>query len=273
VSPAAPVAETAADDDAAPGPPEPTPAEIARLASRARISEPIARELLRETTQTDLPATDRERLLDAMASDFNGLLGQLQQDAGDDAAAQSFADQTSAALQAADFATARAAISEEAARLDADPNGSDPLYRAALNAQAGQIALLEGRNDKAAVLFQTALGGVPGNEALLLARFVGLLGLAQLRSGDFDDARTNLEQAVRLRKAHLGNGHPDLAAALEQLAGCYRAEGKYGNAEKLYLRALTIWQREAAERTLEISRAEVQIRDLQRLQGKTSADG
>jgi hypothetical protein len=38
----------------------------------------------------------------------------------------------------------------------------------------------------------------------------------------------------------LGADHPDVAASLNNLAGLYRAQGRYGEAEPLYRRSLQI---------------------------------
>jgi tetratricopeptide (TPR) repeat protein len=39
----------------------------------------------------------------------------------------------------------------------------------------------------------------------------------------------------------LGADHPDVATSLNNLAGLYQAQGRYGEAEPLFLRAIEIW--------------------------------
>jgi tetratricopeptide (TPR) repeat protein len=256
------------------GPPAPTAAEIGALAARVGVPEPVARALLIATAQLGLSPTERDERLTTLVADLEALEHQLQTDAGDEEADRALSGTATAALRAGDFAAARSAVAAAVARLEADATSSDPARAtrlAALRAEEGQIALLQVQDAEAAILFEAALGGVQGHQALLRARYLGLLGLAQLRAGRLDEAHTNLEQSVRLHKAHQGNEHPEVGAAFERLADCYRAEGEYGKAEILYQRALGIWQKEAETRADEISRAKVRIQAVQRLQGEGPA--
>ncbi|HEU5378865.1 MAG TPA: tetratricopeptide repeat protein, partial [Ktedonobacteraceae bacterium] len=45
---------------------------------------------------------------------------------------------------------------------------------------------------------------------------------------------------LAIREQQLGPAHPDTASSLNNLAGSYRAQGKYEQAEPLYQRALAI---------------------------------
>ena len=47
-------------------------------------------------------------------------------------------------------------------------------------------------------------------------------------------------QALEIRKAQLGDRHPDTATSLNNLAALYESQGRYGEAEPLYLQALEI---------------------------------
>ena len=42
----------------------------------------------------------------------------------------------------------------------------------------------------------------------------------------------------------LGVEHPNVASSLNNLAGLYKLQGKYSEAEPLYLRSLEIWERQ-----------------------------
>jgi len=266
-APAAP--EAPAPEFAAADAPPPTAAEIAALAKRSGIAEPVARSLLVATLPLYATPSERDERLTALAAELDELTRELQAQA-----ARVVAEPALAALQAGDFVAARSTLDEALLRVEAEATSSDPASTerlVALRAQAGRIALLQGTDGDAAQIFGQALSGVRANQALLRAQVLGLLGLAQLRAGQLAEARMSLEQSVRLRKGQQGNEHPDVAAGFERLADCYRAEGEYAKAEILYRRALGIWQKEAEARTLEISRAKVRIEAVERLQGQAPA--
>jgi len=271
-APAAP--EAPAPEFAAADAPPPTAAEIAALAKRSGIGEPVARSLLVATLPLYATPSERDERLTALAAELDELTRELQAQAARDEAARVVAEPAVAALQAGDFAAARSTLDEALLRVEAEATSSDPASTerlVALRAQAGRIALLQGTDGDAAQIFGQALSGVRANQALLRAQVLGLLGLAQLRAGQLAEARMSLEQSVRLRKGQQGNEHPDVAAGFERLADCYRAEGEYAKAEILYRRALGIWQKEAEARMLEISRAKVRIEAVERLQGQAPA--
>ena len=49
-------------------------------------------------------------------------------------------------------------------------------------------------------------------------------------------------QALELRKRLLGDNHPYVATSLNNLAGLYKSQGRYDQAEPLLHRALEIYQ-------------------------------
>ena len=54
-------------------------------------------------------------------------------------------------------------------------------------------------------------------------------------------------QALEIRKARLGEQHPDTAASLNNLAVLYEAQGRYDEAEPLYQQALAIMRERLGE--------------------------
>jgi tetratricopeptide (TPR) repeat protein len=54
-------------------------------------------------------------------------------------------------------------------------------------------------------------------------------------------------QALAIRKARLGEQHPDTATSLNNLAGLYQAQGRYDEAEPLYQQALAIMRERLGE--------------------------
>ena len=55
-------------------------------------------------------------------------------------------------------------------------------------------------------------------------------------------------QALEIRKAELGDRHPDTAQGLNNLALLYDSQGRYGEAEPLYVQALEIRKAELGDR-------------------------
>jgi tetratricopeptide (TPR) repeat protein len=266
--------EVPAPEPAAAEAPPPTAAEIAALAKRFGLGEPVARSLLVATLPLYSTPSERDERLTALAAELAELVAELQTQAAADEAARVVAEPAVAALQAGDFAAARSTLAEALLRVEADATSSDPARAerlVALRVQAGRIALLQGTDGDAAQILEQALSGVRANQTLLRAQVLGFLGLARLRAGQLAEARMSLELSARLHKGQQGNEHPDVAAAFERLADCYRAEAEYGKAEILYRRALGIWQKQAETSTLEISRAKVRIEAVQRLQGQAPA--
>ncbi|KPQ32078.1 MAG: TPR repeat [Phormidesmis priestleyi Ana] len=66
--------------------------------------------------------------------------------------------------------------------------------------------------------------------------------------GRYEEAEPLYVKALEIRKAELGERHPDTARSLDNLAGLYRSHGRYGEAEPLYIKALEIRKTELGER-------------------------
>jgi CHAT domain-containing protein/Tfp pilus assembly protein PilF len=60
------------------------------------------------------------------------------------------------------------------------------------------------------------------------------------RARNYDEALPLAESALEIRERLLGSEHPDVAAAINSLAGIYNGEGEYVKAAALYKRALDI---------------------------------
>ncbi|MFN5390499.1 MAG: tetratricopeptide repeat protein, partial [Pseudanabaena sp.] len=50
-------------------------------------------------------------------------------------------------------------------------------------------------------------------------------------------------RSLEIRERQLGANHPDVANSLNNLAELYRAQGKYSEAEPLYVRAIQILEK------------------------------
>ncbi len=62
-------------------------------------------------------------------------------------------------------------------------------------------------------------------------------------AGKFAEAVPLAQQALAIYEKALGPDHPNVAAALNNLAELYRNQGRYAEAEPLYKRALAIWEK------------------------------
>ncbi len=63
------------------------------------------------------------------------------------------------------------------------------------------------------------------------------------RAGKFAQAVPLAQQVLAIREKALGPEHPDVALALNNLAGLYDDQGRYAEAEPLYKRALAIYEK------------------------------
>jgi tetratricopeptide (TPR) repeat protein len=80
------------------------------------------------------------------------------------------------------------------------------------------------------------------NENRLIATCTENLGIAYLRQGRIDDAKTNFLQSLQMNESHLGERHPDVVYSLTNLAACFEGEGNYLEAKNILHRALDISQ-------------------------------
>ncbi|WP_287728716.1 tetratricopeptide repeat protein [Microcystis sp. M061S2] len=55
------------------------------------------------------------------------------------------------------------------------------------------------------------------------------------------------KRSLSLREQRLGENHPDVATSLNNLAELYKYQGRYAEAEPLYVRAIAIYQERLGE--------------------------
>jgi len=110
-------------------------------------------------------------------------------------------------------------------------------------AKLAKIYLARGRNETYAGNYKDALPWYKKAAGLKATRDPELLnefGLAWLSAGEYEAARSFLQDALTIREKILEAGDPDLAVSLNNLALLYKTQGKYAEAEPLYRRAYAI---------------------------------
>lgn len=164
-------------------------------------------------------------------------------------------DQLAEALSLHDRA---AALLDERRSVEAEPLGqralellsSDPssvaFVRACLNLSAIREDL--GGLDEAEVLSGRAMSVLDtlppdgGEVDRLRVQALGRLGQVQRAEGRYTDAETSLRSALALAEETLGPDDAEVSTAANNLAVLYKYTAQFGQAESLYLRALTILQ-------------------------------
>jgi hypothetical protein len=56
-------------------------------------------------------------------------------------------------------------------------------------------------------------------------------------------AESNFLRAIAITETHWGSDHPDLADYLNNLAGVYRDQARFAEAQALYHRCVEMWER------------------------------
>lgn len=93
----------------------------------------------------------------------------------------------------------------------------------------------------------------PQDRPLVEARQAASDALLLLAQGKTDEALPLAEKALALREKVLGTEAPDVAAALNFLAGVYFDKGEFKRAEPLYLRALAIREKAFGKENLDVA--------------------
>jgi tetratricopeptide (TPR) repeat protein len=243
------------------------------LAERFGLPESVATAFLQAIEAAAISPSDRDRVAEELAGGYAELRAELTSFHSTDAGVEGFKSSALAALAAADFQAAVEALSRavEADVLAAqeDPDGADEKLRsaAASRGQIGEIALLQLDYSEAMRNFAEAVEMLPESAGLDRGRHLGQLGATQLRAGMDEEAQANLEQSLRLRKRHLGNDHPEVAASFSELAELYRSLEDYARAEILYQRAAAIYEIQGASDSAEAVRIQDELTEVRRLQG------
>ena len=79
----------------------------------------------------------------------------------------------------------------------------------------------------------------------------------------------SIQRALAIREKVLGPEHPDVANSLHNLAGLYRVQGRYGEAETFYQRSLAILRKAFGPDHPDVATSLNNLAELYRAQGRT----
>jgi tetratricopeptide (TPR) repeat protein len=86
-------------------------------------------------------------------------------------------------------------------------------------------------------------------------------------SVSFEDLE-NAFQKHSIREQQLGTDHPDVATSLNNLAMLYNSQGRYGDAEPLFVRSLSIWEQQLGPDHPDVATSFNNLATLYRSQGR-----
>ena len=131
-----------------------------------------------------------------------------------------------------------------------------PAAQARMLEALGRVYASRGELDAGAKLLERALGvrrpTVAASEATSAATATTIAVLADVRrrQGNYALADSLANEALRVRRATLGNAHPDVAASLQQLAGIAIYRGNVPAAEAYQLEAVELTRRIGSDSTM-----------------------
>jgi hypothetical protein len=163
--------------------------------------------------------------------------------AADPKLAATLVDLAELELDRENAAPAQVFLGEARAILDRVWSPDVQLERRALRLQ-GEAAMKGGQLDAAELYYQQSLATIQSQhgpqeaDGLDRAMILDAIGDLWLRRQDPRRAAPYLEQALALRRKHLGESHPRVAETLGDLALVHHLEGRYAEAETLYRRVL-----------------------------------
>ncbi len=105
----------------------------------------------------------------------------------------------------------------------------------------------------------------------LRATLTGTIGRVYFGLGKYPQSRELLEEALAIRQATLGDGHPEVAAAQTDLAELLISTGEYENAQQLLRSALTVSETEHGAGSPQVARARYLLAEVHRAIGNIDA--
>jgi len=194
----------------------------------------------------DVPAKEFDSQMRAFAERFREMRQNLRDlipgDKGLDASVEEVRD----ALDAGDFDQTLMLLTEIGKRENADgeekhKTAQKHLMAAAVSySVAGDLEMAMMAYDKAAEHYRQAIVSLPDYQEDAHAEYLNKYGTAAYQAGEHETAIAAFERALRILERRLGQSHPDVATALNNLALLHYSRGNYDAAEPLYQRSLAI---------------------------------
>ena len=213
--------------------------QVVKLATELGVTQGAVTTFLRTLGEKDIPIEELPAKLGEIAERHRNLLAQIEQVRSASPDVQAIKDQAKAAVEQGDYDRAEDLLikAEDAALASADRLLLDA---AALRAERGELARTRLDYRTAAGHFAAAADRAPASEPLIRADYLNRQGLAAQRAGEYAAAGAALEEALRLREAHLDPRDPDVGTSFNNLAELHRETGRYAEAEPLFERAIAI---------------------------------
>ncbi len=142
----------------------------------------------------------------------------------------------------------------------------DPFIEWAISCDSvGDAYFADHNHQKAERLYKAALEvkeTVLGKKHLSLANSYDSLGVLALERNDLFTAESQLKDAYEMSSKILPKTNQQVYARMDKLAKCYVLEGKRGEAEQLYLAALSLWPKDGPIRSNEPIRSAYSLANL-----------
>jgi tetratricopeptide (TPR) repeat protein len=193
-----------------------------------------------------VPAEEYDSTLRKIAKTYKELGERLDRFSSSDLTVTALKETVKEYLKSGDFEQAESFLNKamvhdlEAARRMEEIAEVRMLSAAASMSEIGKLKEIQLYYNEAASYYRQASESVPKRNDLILAKYLGMWGLASYYSGVYAVAEKPLRRSLIINEKILGPDHPHVAASLNNLALLYKVQGKYAEAEPLYKRSLAI---------------------------------
>jgi tetratricopeptide (TPR) repeat protein len=230
--------------------------KVEELSKRLGVTEPALKHFLSDLGQGDVPIEELPSRLAEIATHHKDLLARLEATNSTDPEVQRLKAQAREALDIGDFARTEELLNQAKARdLSAIEQMRATMERmqAALDARQlsaaeaaaenGDLMMTRIRYADAARYYAEAVGLTPEKYAEQFSRRLTDWAMALSAAGDYQRGLDAASRALALDEARLPGDDFRLVSPLNTLAELYRSTGRWAEAEPLYRRVLSIWQK------------------------------
>ena len=232
---------------------ETTPAPPRAEAAAVHAEKPAFGTYARILEKKGVPAKEQDTQMREFAGQFENMRVRIRELSPGDAALQTVAEEAQDALDAGDFERTvrlldRIAVEDGGAGEDYRKQAETRLVTASkASVLAGDLKMVQMEYGDATRSYQRALAHLPDGSGDMLAEFLNKHGTAAYQAGNLDAAAHSFERALDSLERTLGENHPEVATALNNLALLYFAKADFDKAEPLYKRSLAIDEKALGE--------------------------